>query len=241
MQGVSIAALIYDEMQFCTSIGPNQVTKIRFEYNTFSQISKVIGAPVPIYCQQSYNFWILSDSAYESISYQGSLIKSEHFTFPGSQQPNQVKVYTINNDILQSRKIINTSQPNSLPVEYNYQINGNIIDENRNGSLYRTFTMENSNLVKVERVFRDPFSNIITGKNEIHFLNYDNSINYLKGKYFIFGAFYKSFSKNNYAKMITKQYRFENNEYKLNSEASLEIPLNYADNNVANIFEVQCQ
>lgn len=242
LQGVSVSALIYDEIQFCTSqYDPNQLLKLKFEYNNFAKISKIIGAPVQIYCQQSYNFWILWDSAYEKITYQGSLIKSEHFTSPSSQNPYQIREYVLNNDILQSSKIINSSQPNALPIEYNYEINGNVIYENRNGSLHRTFTMDNGNLSKVETVFRNPFSNITTGKSEIYFENYDNKNNYLKGKYFITGAFYKSFSKNNYTKVTTKQYSFTNNEFVLNSESSVEVPLKYDASDVADIFEVGCK
>lgn len=240
LNSVSVSALIYDEYQFCPQFDPNAPKKVEFEYDNNNKISKVSGGLTLVACGSTFGMWILWDSAYQLVTYNGSTIIAQHFTYPGSQQAYEVREFVIKNDIVESVRITKPSAPNSTPIENTYQLNGNLIEEKRNGNLFRTFTIENNNLVKAERIFKNQFTGEIGGKTEILFQNYDNKVNYLRGKYFIVGAFYKAFSKNNYTKITTRNFSYENNTYKLVQETSVDFPLKYNGDDVAEIFEVQC-
>ena len=72
-----------------------------------------------------------------------------------------------------------------------------ITEKNSSGKVIRTFKFSNKNLVSVEQIVGDKESGSYYVV-EYRFNNYDNKPNPLKGKFYMEGAFYRSFSENNY-------------------------------------------
>jgi hypothetical protein len=103
---------------------------------------------------------------------------------------------------------------NYSPGLHEYQYNGNLITETKNGLVRRLFYLSQGNLVKVELFLRDANAEIVK-KIEYLFSNYDQQPNLLRGNFFIHGCFFKAFSVNNYRKLEIKYYNYINNAYQL--------------------------
>ena len=68
----------------------------------------------------------------------------------------------------------------------------------------------------------------LIGKREIHFEDYDTNPNPLEGKFYIIGAFYRAFSKNNFTKYTIKYYlSFDGATLELFEFHTYSIPLTY--------------
>ncbi len=242
LSAVSTSLFFYDDFQPPDPqilIGSG---KLKLEYNEGNDLKKISGGLTLIPNGSSFCNWALYDSANEIVSQQGSNFKIYHYTYIGSPIY-QTRQFTIENGNILYRK---ESPYSNLCVknqsEYTYQKSGSTILEFKNGSLVRTFYLNNGNLSMVETIFKNNLSGEIIGKTEFLFIDYDNSINYLKGKFYIIGAFYRSFSDNNYRKMIIKYYSFLNNQYSLTREISYDYsPFQYNSNNVLTYFDVLCK
>ena len=96
-----------------------------------------------------------------------------------------------------------------------YEYDGDIILEMAAGQIRRKFYMSAGNLVKVELFIRNGTTNL--KKIEYVFSQYDNTINLLKGKFYINGKFFNAFSENNYRRIDIKFYNFVDNAYQYDS------------------------
>ncbi len=97
-------------------------------------------------------------------------------------------------------------------VQYLFTREGNtLLETSTDGQLVRKYYFENENLKKVVQEKFDTDGTMFYRK-EIIFEKYDNKPNPLKNKYFIMGAFYRAFSKNNYTKITINEYEPRNGE-----------------------------
>ena len=93
--------------------------------------------------------------------------------------------------------------PDGYDLTYSYT--DTVITESAHGSASRNFYMENKNLVKV-LLWRYSPPGVISWKKEILFQDYDNKPNPFKNKYYVAGAFFRSFSENNYTTLMVNEY-----------------------------------
>lgn len=79
----------------------------------------------------------------------------------------------------------------------------------------------------------------IISKVEFIYSDYDQSINLLKGFYYIHGAFYNAFSINNYKKREVNTYSCSNNQYTQISSSIVSINYSIDSNNIPDLFEYE--
>lgn len=235
-----ITDFYYDDVILSnTAINSDFSGKISFEYDNQNRISKIKGGLLYMPDGNNGNKWVLSNDVEDVVAYDNNTIKVD-YSANSDARPYQ-KEFTLNNGVLVSRKVTRIYPLKVDPVVYTYEYNGDEIKEKINGNVYRTFTLSAGNLIKIEQIKYDFISNEITGKKEYLFLNYDASGNLLKGKFFVNGAFFKAFSKNNYTALKIKEYTFKNNEYTLEDESSMSFELTYDTDNIASLFERECK
>lgn len=235
-----ITAFYYDDITLANdAYNSNFSGKISFEYDNQNRISKVKGGLLYTPDANNLNKWVLSNDVEDLLTYVNNTIKVD-YSANSDAKPYQ-KEFTLNNGVLVSRKVTKIYPLKLDPVVYNYEYNGDEIKEKIAGKVYRTFTLSAGNLIKIEQIRYDFFSNEITGKREYLFLNYDTSENLLKGKFFVNGAFFKSFSKNNYTQLKIREYSFKDNAYTLADESGTSFELTYDADHIASLFERECK
>lgn len=236
---VKKVTLVYDDIVISNAYNGSFSGKINFEYNNENQIVKVKGGLENVPTLSSFQNWFMTNNAEDKITYlSNNRIKVEH-SYNTDTKP-YTKEFTIIGGNLTERSVLNTYPiVFTTPIQYTYEYSNNIITERKNGVVYRTFYMLNGNLQKVEQINYDSNGDI-NGKKEYVFLNYDNTENLLKGKYFINGALYKAFSNNNYQRVEINTYNYINNEYILYNFLNSYFTLTYNSNNIADIFEQSC-
>lgn len=214
-------------------------SKITFEYDNLNRINKVVGGLLLVYGNNIGNQWILADEAQDNIYYENNIIKVECSYNSTYYKPYNKEFTVLNNKIISSS--VTYIYPNNTPtapsLSYTYEYSNNIIKEKKSdGNIYRTFTMTNGNLSKVEEIVYG-FNGQLIGKKEYLFSDYDNTENLLKGKFYINGAFYKAFSNNNYRKVINNTYKFDNNQFVLLNSSTINLTFGYDSNNISDLFE----
>jgi hypothetical protein len=235
---VKIITLIYDDLSpiiYSTSFSGN----LTLEYNNDGSVSKVYGAFLNYPSGSSLSNWANNDNTYDEYNYSGNTLTVTH-SANRNEKPYIKEFNFANNGQLLSKKVTNLYPFTSSPINYTYEYIGDTILEKSNGTLYRTFYLSNGNLQRVEKLMTN-LSGQIIGKNEYTFENYDNTPNLLKGMYYINGAFFKAFSNNNFQKYTYQNYNYVNNEFVPNGNSkSISFSLTYNSDNVASIFEQNC-
>lgn len=126
-----------------------------------------------------------------------------------------------------NQKLVGITSRNGVRLTYEYD--ENIIIERMNSDrVLRKFYMENNNLVKVESENINLEGELV-GRKEIIFSDYDNNPNPFKGLYYITGAFYRSFSENNYSKMTLTKYSKHEDEFIVSLEFKKEFGFDYTN------------
>lgn len=113
-------------------------------------------------------------------------------------------------------------------VEYFYTYDNDRIIEKNNNLINRIFYFEDDNLIKVER-FSYTLSYELSGKTVREFIDYDLASNPLYGKFYINGAFFRAFSKNNYLKYSSKYYSLVEGAYVLKESDEFYVKIKYND------------
>ncbi|MCD0465302.1 hypothetical protein [Flavobacterium sp. ENC] len=238
--GAKVTGFYYDDITLPNdAYNSNFSGKINFEYDGQNRISKVKGGLLYMPDANNLNKWVLSNDVEDLVTYNNNTIKVD-YSANSDARPYQ-KEFTLSNGILISRKVTKIYPLKLDPVVYTYEYNSNEIKEKIDGKVYRTFTLSAGNLIKVEQIKYDFLSNAITGKREYLFSNYDASENLLKGKFYINGAFFAAFSKNNYTALKIKDYTFANDEYTLADESGTSFELTYDADHIASLFERDCK
>ncbi len=90
---------------------------------------------------------------------------------------------------------------------FDYVYEDNVINEiyAENGVISRTFYLENGNLIKIEK-FTHNFNLELIGQTEMLFQDYDSNPNPFKGKYYLIGSFFHSFSENNFRSIEVNKF-----------------------------------
>lgn len=211
---------------------------IAFEYDDLQRIVSVRGGLKATGGIDTLMHWTLFQEVNDTITYDNNVI-SVKYSNNVSPRPYD-KEFVISGNQLLNRKVTSYNSPFSVnPVTYTYEYNSTGIIEKINNVVYRTFTIENGNLVKVEHLAYNS-ANAIVLKEEYLFSNYDNSDNLLKGKYYINGAFFKAFSNNNYKSYVYNKYLVENGNYKLEKQYSLNIDFVNGPQNFPDLFTRNC-
>lgn len=228
--------LIYDEINEPVFFNPNFLNKINFEYNTQNQIYSIIGGPVLILVGTNVDGYTFVNDVINEIRYSGDTIITEN-SINNINNPDIYK-YVIKNDKLVFKQVIANSSF-YYTFNYNYEYVDNRIIEYLNGKEKCIYYLTQNNLTKVEKFNYNLTGDVIIGKKEMFFSNYDESINLLKNHFFINGAFYKSFSDNNYNSYEIKEYSFENNQYILVNTALSSFNYTVDSNNIPNLFDYE--
>jgi hypothetical protein len=238
---VKTLTFLMDDVNMSTNYNPTFSGKVSFEYDTQNRISKVHGGLKGFPSGQFMTYgWTFYNDVDDVITYQNDTIIVDYSS--NQQLKPYLKEFVINSNHQVVYKKVKASYTTFTAIdEYTYEYNGDEVLENKNGLLYRTFTMENGNLTKIEQIKRNAPTGDITGKKEILFFNYDDKPNLVKGKYYINGLFYKAFCTNNYQRVDTNEYSYVNNEYVPGNFGYWYFTLQYDIDDVANIFERMCQ
>ncbi|HBZ65600.1 MAG TPA: hypothetical protein DEO70_02095 [Bacteroidales bacterium] len=106
-------------------------------------------------------------------------------------------------------RLIKTVRRDGTEFNYKYHVN-QIVEESSNGEILRNFYFKDNNLVRITRESGDT-SSLYYSKKEMLFQEYDTKPNPLKNMYHLTGAFYRSFSENNYSQFTVNEYRHLDN------------------------------
>jgi len=236
--GTSVATLTFDDIKI-EGYNSTFSGKLHFDYDEQGRVVRTRGG------LKAYNDlsslapkWAFHDDINDTIMYDNGII-SVKYSNNSNLRPYD-KEFTIINGTIQSRKVISYTGNSTTPVIYTYEYTATGVVEKKDNVVYRTFTIENGNLTKVERLSRNYLTGEIFAKEEILFGDYDTAENWLKGKFYINGAFLRAFSANNYKTFARYEYRVENGQYVALSEYDAHMNFGYDGNNVAGIFTVTC-
>lgn len=179
-----------------------QLDSIVYEYQN-QNISKVIGGFMPFDPFSSFLNKTLTNNMYDSIIKLNETYKV--YTLPTSvpyyfaDNPDNPVEYIINNQAIQQ-----VTRRDGLILNYEYE-NNFIYEKNESGLVLKKFYVENNNISKVEK-FRYDLNLEVYNRTEILFQEYDSNPNPFKGKHYLLGAFYRSFSENNFSSYTINSY-----------------------------------
>lgn len=245
LEEVSSFAMYYEyyPFQIFSSILNPDFDKIRLYYDSSGKLEQVSGGPVPVSTGANSIEWTHSYDITYNFQYDGNTvyIDQSHASIDDFSRSEYV---IVDNKIIS--RIVEPVFDYTIPTgprEYHYVYNGDIVEEYHESFLWRAFHLENDNLVKIETFFygiAEPHN--LVGKNEIIFSEFDDTPNLLKNFYFMDGAFYKAFSKNNYFKIEHKSYTFNGDDFVLlNNHESFTFSVGYHDDGLSRLFVQNCE
>jgi len=201
--------------------GKNQIT---FEYLD-NRIVRVTGGfgMVPSGYGTMENL-IFSERIYDSIVYKENqqyvYTRPEHF-YVMDDQPEKPIIYSTN----EKGRLLKVTRRTGREFYYARE-DQKILEMNRHEQILRTFYMADGNLMRVETITtRD--NGVPWQKKEMIFTGYDRAPNPLRNQYHILGAFYRAFSQNNYSKLTTHTFQWEEGSWARESSYSVEVPMYY--------------
>lgn len=235
---VNTKTLYYEQIIGSVSYNPNFSGKIKFEYNLNGQIIKMIGGPVSQNTGIGNENIFFTDDLVNEVSYQGNTITAQNKY--GFGEVNNTISYTVDSGKLTNRKVANFLGSQLSVQNYQYEYVSNQIIEKKEGALYRTFYFTGENLTKVEQILYANQTGQISGKIDIILSNYDSNENLLQGKYFVNGAFFKAFSKNNFRKFEKTQYNYIDGQFVENGIYKFWFDTFVDQNGLVDLFERTC-
>jgi len=179
---------------------PNSGSNIFSYLYQNNQIVRVNGGLIPIASGSNLSKELLSPLAFDSIVYTGEdIYLHQKMDINGSiiEKDLSPGIFT-----LDSKKRLNkinrkdAFNMNGYDLFYAYADN-QIVETDAVGRIRRKFYFENDNLTKVVSQFAN-IQGDVTLSEEILFQDYDDKPNPFKNLYYVTGAFYRAFSKNNY-------------------------------------------
>jgi len=237
LTSVKAETLYYEQVPAIVLANPNFSGKIQFEYNDNGQIVKMLGGPI------SYNFGddevFFTDDLVNEVSYQGNIITAQNkYKY---EMPASVIDYKVQSGKLITRTVKSYNNDIQETVNYQYEYGSNQIIEKKENTIFRIFYFEDDNLVKVEEIHHDYLIGEIVGKTEIILSNYDSHENLLQGKYFVNGAFFNAFSKNNFRNFERKHYTYIGDQYvESGNSYGFNFTTNVGQNGLVDLFETTC-
>lgn len=200
-------------------------TKIHFEYNE-DVLTGIKGGFVLVPDGNHMRLVFDEEFIYDSIVYDGNKVKvftKPEFAYTAFDNPENPIIYQINTD----NKLEKITKRDEVQLNYTYN-NNQVVEKSHEGETLRTFYLEDGNLVKVET--NKYVQGVLAYKKELLFIDYDDKPNTLKNKFYILGAFYRAFSKNNYTKYQLNEYRMVDGEFIQTSSYSFSMPIAYTSN-----------
>lgn len=235
---VNTKTLYYEQIIGAVSYNPIFSGKIKFEYNLNGQIIKMIGGPVSQNTGIGNENIFFTDDLVNEVSYQGNTITAQNKY--GFGEVNNIISYTVDSGKLINRKVANFIGSQLSIQNYQYEYVSNQIIEKKEGNTYRTFYFTGENLTKVEQILYDYQTGQVIGKIDINISNYDTNENLLQGKYFVNGAFYKAFSKNNFRNFERIKYNYVNDQFVENGIYKFWFDTIVDQNGLVDLFERTC-
>jgi hypothetical protein len=177
------------------------------------------------------NDFVFSADAFDSIVFNNNTVnvhskyRWDGVTFETGYESPTIFNLEDNNGLV---SIIKKDQFHPNGFELNYTYSGNqIIESDSSRNIFRTFFFENNNLTRVLKESHDLQGDVFSRK-EILFQEYDNKPNPLKNKYYVRGAFFRSFSTNNYKSYtVNEYYQSSEGELVLGNSFSFSMPILY--------------
>lgn len=216
----------YDEIKITTgqtlTFPPSDSMSLSYYNYENERMTRITGGFAPVPHGPNLSYYIFSHTAYDSLLVNGNAIFSyiKYVDGEGKVHDNTMNpiIYYLNtqNRLTKINKK-NSFYPDGFDLKYTYFENQ--MTETRDTFTNRKFYFEGNNLVKVTTERYDTLGNL-TWKKEILFQDYDNNPNPFQDMYFVSGAFFRAFSKNNY-----ESYRI--NEYSLLADSTLGIYYSY--------------
>lgn len=177
------------------------------------QIIRVNGGLFPAPSGSDFSNSQFSLQAYDSITYLGNQVSVYPRFYLGDSIVDKVlspMVYVLGSDQRLDKIILYNNFNHEAFMGYTFSYTENKITEtNSLGFKRRQFFFENGNLTRVLKQLVDSDGNVVS-EDEILFEDYDDHPNPFRNLYYINGAFYRAFSKNNYKKYIVNHYGFLN-------------------------------
>lgn len=239
---VKTDALVYDEMLktvdlsylpfYHISNNKNFSNRIFFEYNNKQQIVYTTGGTILMKLTPDFTTLSYTDYIKDTIQYIGDTVITINSSF-NFANPNITKSVIKNNQLVSRKVILNF--PVHAENNYTYSYSGDKVTETMNGVRTANYYLTEGNLTKVEKFIYNKAGDI-SMKTEMIFSGYDKSINLLKGKFFITGAFYCAFSENNHNKMVVQNYSMVDNELAVYSRYPDTITYHLNSANVPDLF-----
>lgn len=233
-----------DKTAFSGSILPTTNPTHFFEYDD-GEIIKVNGGLTSISPFTGFNFTFVEE-AFDSIIRTQNNIKIIHKGSSGFS--NEVINFQLDN---QNRIVAKTISSYSNPdfiysTEEFIYFEGKILKivNNNNASgnkTEQTFLFENGNLIKTETLIEN-FAGIVTKRRTDTFEDFDTFKNPFKELFFLNGAFYRSQSKNNYAKHTTIEETLNTNTNEWTETANYvqNYQFEYNEEGYPNVGEYNC-
>lgn len=204
--------------------------KLTLQYDEQNQISGTDYGASLLSIGTNQNIIVFSKTNIDKVQIKEDVVYTEN-NFPFASYSDTIK-YILNNGKLIERKVYNQG------LDYLYQYGNGKIIERLNGLQTTIFYLTDDNVTRIEKIQYNSENKIIS-KKEFIYSDYDQSINMLKGYYYIHGAFYNAFSKNNYKKREVNSYSYSNNQYTLTSTSNLSFEYDIDENNIPNLFEYE--
>jgi hypothetical protein len=147
---------------------------------------------------------LFSEEVYDLIVHTGNVVNvttdPKYYCYITDMPDNPVS-YALSTD----KKLLSVTKRNEHVFHYQYS-SSLIIVTNSDGDIIQRMHFDNDNLVLIEEEAFDHRTGQLIGKKEKYFEDYDTNPNPLEGKFYIIGAFYRAFSKNNFTKYTIKSY-----------------------------------
>ncbi|MFZ4455874.1 MAG: hypothetical protein ACOYOT_06600 [Bacteroidales bacterium] len=241
---INISLLYYEEMD--TELNPypsysNIVYDKDFKnsidilYDNNNQIIGTNYGATRYHAGTNMSFLVISKSNVNKIQFKGDTVYTES-CYPYTTYPDTTK-YLIKDGKLIERRECRRFDSQSPIYEriFKYTYSSNKIIETNNDLQTTIIHLNNSNVERIER-FQYDISKEIYSKTEYIYSDYDQSINLLKGLYYIHGAFNNAFSANNYRKSSLNIYSVSNNQLTLKSSTNETTNFRVDANNIPDLF-----
>lgn len=183
--------------------GTKDLLTFNYKNNTPCNIN---GGYWPPYSENNLTWHTFKSEAQDEITINSSTNSFD--VTPSYYQSQDSTNLTFTFSIDQNNNLLKITQPNGNSLNYTY-LKDLIVEKDSSGKITRNFYFENKNLIRVTKIIGDSLSGNYLIK-EIKFNSYDNSPNPFKNRFYLQGAFYRSFSVNNYIDCYINTYEVKN-------------------------------
>jgi len=202
----------------------------RYLYND-NILVKSLGGFIPVPAGTNLGHWMFDDHPYDSIVQKGNAVYSYTKFINGLGALSQDSLKNIYFYFDSQNNLVRIIKKDGFfPAGYsiNYQYSDNMITEiTDHYTSKRFFYFNEGNLSKVRTEWYDNQGKL-SQKKEITFQDFDQNPNPFKNLYYVRGAFFRAFSKNNYRSYSISQYgSYPDGTFYLSDTSHYEMPIVY--------------